>query len=410
VMLVTAGLFLQAASAANCAGRLPWDETGVRGVGIMAGGVQRGFNVYQPQEAFAFSMDQLPVVFLTQGSGNDPNGYFAWAGISKWANQVPFYIVEIIGNNNMLNVDLGLRPTPFWLDDVALAKAALQWVDQHLCIDRQRIYCAGMSRGGRFCCMVASELPGIFAAVAPVSGLRYPDLNRADHLTSIIALHGTADPINPYQGGGPPYWGPDTVPVAAKRWADWGNCKSRLESKYNDGVVITNYTDCIGDSAVVLYSVLGAAHAQAYQENIFGPQSVWLNAMQEIWSFFWQHPLRGNSTERWDAVMIPKLPPIPMPPSAPGVSWNGTALHEFRKVPTRINIPESDDESDKPNRKYEQHITIHKHALPAWLLPSLAGISICACLGASAALGLRKAGHRRQGEEDSSSLILSHGE
>merc|ERR550532_3732528 len=125
-------------------------------------------------------MDPLPVMLLTPGSGDEPGPYFKWAGVTNWANKVPFYLVEIIGMMGYnLNVDLGLRPTPGWPDDVAVAKAALQWVDQRLCIDRQRIYCAGMSRGGRFCCMVASELPGIFAAIAPVSGLRYPDQNRA---------------------------------------------------------------------------------------------------------------------------------------------------------------------------------------------------------------------------------------
>mmetsp|Transcript_92518 Transcript_92518/g.178348 ORF Transcript_92518/g.178348 Transcript_92518/m.178348 type:complete len:475 (+) Transcript_92518:20-1444(+) len=387
VMAADAGQLLRVATA-RCGREMFWNTSGVHDVNVIVDGIHRRFNVYEPASSFAFSMDPLPVLLLAPGSGNTPHSYLAWADVQKYAQEVPFYIVEINGQNNNLNVDLGLRPTPGRPNDVALAKTALQWVDQRLCIDRQRIYCAGMSRGGRFCCMLASGLPGILAAIAPVSGLRYPAQNQADRPTSIIALHGTADDVNPYEGGGPSYWGLDSVLAAARKWAVWSNCVSKLEYKLNDGVIITNFTGCSNGASVLLYSVLGAKHAGLYQTDLFGPKSVFLNATQAIWSFFWKHPLRGDSNEIWDAVMMPRLLPPSMPPDQLNASWL-RAVHAF-------GIPTTTTAILKPRESLNGGTTT-KTATPAtpWQpqpLPLLTGLFGCASVVASAVLLLRQFG------------------
>merc|ERR1712060_422900 len=101
------------------------------------------------------------------------------------------------------------------------------------------------------------------------------------------------------------------------------------------------------------------------------------------WSFFWQHPLRGNSTESWNAVMIPKQGPTSMPPGDLRVPWDRTALRSFGVPTTTVTT------STALTITSSAQLSTHDAGLLAWLLPLLAGISACTCLGAFGASALQ---------------------
>src|ERR1700678_2355482 len=70
------------------------------------------------------------------------------------------------------------------------------------CINLRRVYVTGVSGGGRMASQPACDASGTFAAVAPVAGLRFPSPCPASRAVPVIAFHGTADPVDPFNGHG----------------------------------------------------------------------------------------------------------------------------------------------------------------------------------------------------------------
>lgn len=98
--------------------------------------------------------------------------------------------------------------------DLDFTKDMVEYVDQHLCVGRDRIYASGKSNGGSFAAALAynAEVGDQFAAFASVSGAYYdPSVQkgvgpcRAPRRSSgvpFIEFHGLNDTTAPYYGGG----------------------------------------------------------------------------------------------------------------------------------------------------------------------------------------------------------------
>jgi len=215
-------------------------------------------------------------------------------------------------------VHRNLRAWPGQPDDVAYAKSALQSVSSLTCIDAQRVYCVGLSNGGRLCQRLASELPGqAFAAMALFSSVRYPVPNNGTRPIPLIAFHGTDDGINPYFGSNlPEYWGPWSVPHEMQRWAGFNgcsrltnatrsaSCSTNCNDKFasNSGIVYSRWTDCWEGADTELVTILGAGHAWPFltstnatyrrvkDDNYQVPQ---LDTTEEMWRFLSRFPQNG---------------------------------------------------------------------------------------------------------------------
>jgi poly(3-hydroxybutyrate) depolymerase len=86
--------------------------------------------------------------------------------------------------------------------DVAFTQAMLRTTTGSLCIDPKRVFSTGISNGAMFSTLLACALPGRLAAIAPVSGINVtPVCAAGTPRVSVLAFHGTADPIVPYRGG-----------------------------------------------------------------------------------------------------------------------------------------------------------------------------------------------------------------
>ena len=142
------------------------------------------------------------------------------------------------------------------------------------------------------------DLPTVIAAVAPVSGLRFPTPCNGRRAVPVLSVHGTADPIDPYDGGGQAYW-TYAVPEAAQRWAEHDGCSASPQiSEPSAGVQLTQYTGCQDDAVVELYTLAGEGHEwpggpplPAKDTELLGPQSNAINADATMWQFFAAHPL-----------------------------------------------------------------------------------------------------------------------
>jgi polyhydroxybutyrate depolymerase len=144
-----------------------------------------------------------------------------------------------------------------------------------------------MSGGARMASQLGCDLSTTIAAVAPVAGLRFPAPCNGTRAVPVISFHGTADTVNPYDGGGQAYW-TYSVPSAAQQWAAHDGCgDTPAVSQPADGVELTSYGDCAGAAAVALYTVAGAGHEWPGAPQ----QTPAINASHVMWTFFAAHPL-----------------------------------------------------------------------------------------------------------------------
>jgi polyhydroxybutyrate depolymerase len=165
------------------------------------------------------------------------------------------------------------------------------------CLNLRRVYATGVSGGGRMASQLACDASGTFAAVAPVAGLRFPSPCPASRAVPVIAFHGTADPIDPFNGHGQPYW-TYSVPAAARLWAGHDRCGTGPQVTSGSGYRLTKYSGCTVGAVVELYALRGEGHEwpggptmPATITTVLGPQSNAVNANSLMWAFFKGHPL-----------------------------------------------------------------------------------------------------------------------
>jgi polyhydroxybutyrate depolymerase len=178
--------------------------------------------------------------------------------------------------------------------DVQFVSDLIDAVAREACVDTARFYATGFSGGGRMASQLACDLAPRVAAIGAIGGIRFPEPCAATRPVPVVAFHGTADDVNPYDGGGEPYWGTG-VDDAINEWARHNGCTRKV----NESALGLRRVLLSGDSCtdVVLYPIEGMGHT--WPSGItFDPAWARLpgsiegtNANEVLWSFFEQHPL-----------------------------------------------------------------------------------------------------------------------
>jgi polyhydroxybutyrate depolymerase len=178
-------------------------------------------------------------------------------------------------------------------DDVSFLTTLVGRLGRRYCIDAHRVYATGFSGGARMSSQLGCDTSNVFAAVAPVSGLRLPTPCPAKQAVPVISFHGTVDPVDPYAGHGASYW-TYSVPPAKVDWARHDGCASSpTVSHPASTVTLTTYAGCRNGATVELYSIKGEGHEwpdgpplpRPYLA-VLGPQSTAVDADRLIWAFF----------------------------------------------------------------------------------------------------------------------------
>jgi polyhydroxybutyrate depolymerase len=174
-------------------------------------------------------------------------------------------------------------------------------------IDPARIYANGLSNGGGMSFVLSCTLSDRIAAVGLVAAAQTLPWSWCTDRRPVpmIAFHGTADPMIPYEGGKSPIATDvfPSIPIWAKSWARRNGCGTKpVESPVAAGVTRTEYTDCTDGAAVRLYTVQGGGHTwpggAPLPEWYVGPNSNGVDATREMWEFFREHPLRIREPAR----------------------------------------------------------------------------------------------------------------
>jgi polyhydroxybutyrate depolymerase len=247
---------------------------------LTSGDVERRFLVYLPPAAERRSA--LPLVFNLHGSGGTPEGQLATSQLTSLADRELFAVVAPASLGARWNVP----PDPSKPDDVRFISDTLDAVEHLLCVEPRRVYATGFSGGGRMSSQLACDLSGRIAAIAAIGGVRFPGPCAIARSMPILAFHGTGDSVNPYAGGGEPYWG-TSVENALEGWATHNGCGPRRDTNVAPSVDQLAY----GGGAcadVVLYRIEGFEHAWP---GVIYPDQDRGTVNEIIWSFFESHPL-----------------------------------------------------------------------------------------------------------------------
>lgn len=171
-------------------------------------------------------------------------------------------------------------------------------------IDPRRIYANGMSNGGGMAYVLSCTMSNRIAAVgvvAPAQSL--PSKWCADRSPiPVIAFYGEADPIVPYNGGpmGDLFNHVKPIFPAARdfvaNWAKRNQCAPEpVHSKVGADVTRLKYRDCTDNATVAFYSLAGSGHTwpggKPMPEWRVGRTSDTIDATNEMWTFFREHPL-----------------------------------------------------------------------------------------------------------------------
>ena len=174
-------------------------------------------------------------------------------------------------------------------------------------IPKHRVYAAGISNGGFFAQKLAVKIPEQIRGIATVAATMPVTLSTLQSLKKpipVMLIHGTDDPLVPYEGGdvragakGPILSARDSV----VKWAQLNNCSSEpeithLPNRIDDSthIHVERYGSCNENAEVILFVVEGGGHTwpggwQYFPERIIGKTTANMDASEEIIAFFKRH-------------------------------------------------------------------------------------------------------------------------
>jgi polyhydroxybutyrate depolymerase len=290
-----------AATSNGCGATSPGSTT----LSLKVNGFTRTVIVHVPKSSTGTT--PLALVLNMHGSGSTALEQEGFTKMNHTANEDDFIVAypqALIPDGtgfdwNIPGVPLigGAAVPPKSANDVKFLTSLVGIMESKYCVNPKEVYATGFSGGARMTSQLACDDSKIFAAVAPVSGLRRPVPCPTSRSVPVISFHGSADPVDPFAGHGQKYW-TYSVSTAAKDWSSQDHCTSVAHSQPVSGVKLTTYAGCSGSAQVELYEIIGEGHEwpggptlPSSLTNILGPQSSLVNANTLMWAFFQAHPL-----------------------------------------------------------------------------------------------------------------------
>jgi polyhydroxybutyrate depolymerase len=239
----------------------------------------------------------VALVLNLHGSASTASRQEAATGLDATADRYTFIVAFPQGDRragpgfswNVPGVPVGAGARQ--ADDVGFLGQVVSLLRRRYCIDRGEIYASGFSGGARMVSQAVCHPSSPFAAMAVVGGLRAPVTCPAGRAVPVLAFHGTADSMNPYNGHGQSYW-TYSVPAAATRWAGYDGCTGTpVTVRPFPSVAVTGYGGCHDAASVELYTLIGKGHRWPGVETLAGAGTAF-DANAIMWRFFSAHPLR----------------------------------------------------------------------------------------------------------------------
>lgn len=249
-------------------------------------GAQRRYRLFTPPSV---EDDRpMPLVLALHGSNNTAESFVQSTQLDKAASANRFVVAypEALGLlwNGGFCCTSG-RGSP--QTDVRFLDRLITDVAATGRIDTARVYVVGVSAGGIMGYRLACDLAGRIAGVGSVAGSMQLDDCTPSRPVSVIAIHGTADEIVPYEGGR--VLGAATRPAppavaVAERWASLDGCPGQGTSQSDGIVTTTTWARCTNGAEVRLVTIEGAGHNWFTKD--FGPPNGAVDATTAVVEFF----------------------------------------------------------------------------------------------------------------------------
>jgi polyhydroxybutyrate depolymerase len=177
--------------------------------------------------------------------------------------------------------------------DAAFVDGLVESLEASYCIDQRAIFAAGFSAGAAFAIIYSCARQDHIAAIATVAVEFQLGCTRP---MSILAFHGTKDPLVPYQNGAIGLSLPG-VKVRGTQlnmgdWARLDRCRVvPLRTRIGSQVTRQQWSGCAPGTSVVLYTVVGGGHSWpgADPNEAVGLTTQQVSATAQILAFFNRH-------------------------------------------------------------------------------------------------------------------------
>jgi polyhydroxybutyrate depolymerase len=248
---------------------------------LTSNNTERSYWLYLPT---TYSPDTpVPLIISFHGFGSDAPGQQALSGLSFLAETGNFIVAYPNGLNNE------------WLDgpksrDITFTRDLITQLEMDYAIDAKRIFVTGMSNGGGMTNRVGCDMADVVAAIASVAGAYNAwELCDPSRPLPVLAFHGLADNVVPFEGAGQEHMLPPIRDWAAA-WAGRNGCAADpVVDTPGNGLTIETWGSC--EAEVILYSIPNFGHSWPGTplRPLQATQTV--NASQRMWEFFQAHPL-----------------------------------------------------------------------------------------------------------------------
>ena len=234
---------------------------------------------------------QLPVLYVLHGLTQTGAGVMNITDFNTIAEDNNFIVCYPDGMNNAFNANMNLTVSS--ADDLGFMEALVVYFEQNLNTDPLRRYLCGFSNGGFMSHKLACESSFCFAAIATVAG-NMSDTVFANcspnHLTSVLHIHGTGDPVVSYNGSASTG---ESVDAVMEKWRTFLNCdlSPSMTTKPNNNVFDLSYpekytyTSC-GNYSLELIKIINGGHQWPgiatlvgglgnINMDFYSPQTIW---------------------------------------------------------------------------------------------------------------------------------------
>lgn len=229
---------------------------------ITSGGIERQYLLSAP--ASYDGTKQTPLILNFHGSGSNMQQQVMYSELATKGPDRGYIVVTPDGTGKPQGFNM--FRTPGEPDDYKFVDDLVTQLTDTFCIDPDRIYSTGISNGSALSGFLTCVPPYRFAAVAMVAATVPGGNCPKDVQPSILAFHGTADPVVPYGGGDVNASAArgNQIPGAEKTAAVWavqdGCNPTPREDRPWEHVKRLTFVDCAKGRDVVFYSIEGGGH------------------------------------------------------------------------------------------------------------------------------------------------------
>ncbi len=172
---------------------------------IIVDGRERQYLIHLPP---SYSTNtKMPILFGLHGGGGNYENTIKFYNLNGLADKNNFIVIypNAIGKSwTMKGFATRTKGNDSAVDDVHFISVLIDTIIQHYKGDSTYVFTTGISRGGEFSLYLADKLSTRITAIAPVCASVPKEFLKTysfKHLTPVLLINGTADPLIPYNGG-----------------------------------------------------------------------------------------------------------------------------------------------------------------------------------------------------------------